>query len=240
MGLTTLRYGSRGRDVQRLQELLNKRLRPAPPLRVDGYYGPLTEVAVRSYQVAAGLHVDGIAGECTWAALNHGILEGQHSRFAGFIPEDFPCAPWMAIAMREIGESEVKGPEDNPRILQYRATTTLRSYSDEAAWCSSFVNWCLLQVGITGTNSAAAISWINWGKPCVPMTGAVTIIRNAKVAGSRLTASGYHVGFLVQDLSSHYRLLGGNQSDQVKKTLFPKCAWRLIGHRWPDFKWRIK
>lgn len=58
----TLRRGSRGPDVQHLQKLL-------PGLTADGIYGLITERAVRSFQEAARLQVDGIAGPQTWAAL---------------------------------------------------------------------------------------------------------------------------------------------------------------------------
>lgn len=39
-------------------------------LIVDGYYGPLTEEAVKRFQEAHGLKVDGIVGPETWAVLD--------------------------------------------------------------------------------------------------------------------------------------------------------------------------
>ncbi|WP_224984859.1 TIGR02594 family protein [Geomonas agri] len=68
--------------------------------------------------------------------------------------------PWMGIARKEIGQKEVAGHRDNPRILSYHATTTLKATDDETPWCSSFVNWCLKQAGVKGTDSAAATSWV--------------------------------------------------------------------------------
>lgn len=38
-------------------------------IKVDGYFGPVTEAAVKAFQKANGLTVDGIVGPITWAAL---------------------------------------------------------------------------------------------------------------------------------------------------------------------------
>jgi GH24 family phage-related lysozyme (muramidase) len=63
----TLRRGSRGDSVRRLQAALaGKGFDPGP---VDGDFGPGTERAVRRFQQAMGLQIDGIAGPRTWAAL---------------------------------------------------------------------------------------------------------------------------------------------------------------------------
>lgn len=58
---TTLRRGSTGPQVVKLQQALG--------LRADGNFGPGTEEAVRKYQRAKGLTADGIAGPATQRAL---------------------------------------------------------------------------------------------------------------------------------------------------------------------------
>ena len=60
----TLRRGSRGPEVQALQQKLG--------ITADGIYGPNTEAAVRAFQQRAGIQVDGIAGGQTEAALAAG------------------------------------------------------------------------------------------------------------------------------------------------------------------------
>ena len=140
---------------------------------------------------------------------------------------------WMRIARAELGINEVSGSRHNPRILEYHASTTLHAQSDEIAWCSSFVNWVLRQAGYRGTDSAAAASWVNWGVAGPMEEGAILVIRNASAANSSLTTSGNHVGFLVQETDTHYIVLGGNQSDQVKESRFRKASWTLRGCRWP-------
>lgn len=64
-----LKTGSSGSKVRELQELLNKQ---GYNLAVDGVYGSATQNAVRKYQRANGLGVDGIVGDETWGSLTKG------------------------------------------------------------------------------------------------------------------------------------------------------------------------
>lgn len=59
--METLKKGSRGASVKTLQTKLN--------LLADGIFGNLTDEAVREFQKANGLTVDGIVGDKTWAKL---------------------------------------------------------------------------------------------------------------------------------------------------------------------------
>ncbi|MEV0615454.1 clostripain-related cysteine peptidase [Nonomuraea sp. NPDC050404] len=62
----TLRLGSRGEEVRRLQELLRERGYRLP---ADGYFGAATYGAVMNLQQREGLPADGVAGPGTWQAL---------------------------------------------------------------------------------------------------------------------------------------------------------------------------
>jgi peptidoglycan hydrolase-like protein with peptidoglycan-binding domain len=64
----TLQSGSTGDDVKRLQRLLVM-LKYLDYTGIDGSFGPQTESALKSFQQANGLMVDGIAGPQTWQAL---------------------------------------------------------------------------------------------------------------------------------------------------------------------------
>ncbi|GHF75077.1 peptidoglycan hydrolase-like protein with peptidoglycan-binding domain [Amycolatopsis bartoniae] len=68
-GTPTLRRGSAGPAVRKLQRLLNARLTDLVPIAVDGQFGPATEGRAREFQSRTGLVVDGIVGPRTWAAL---------------------------------------------------------------------------------------------------------------------------------------------------------------------------
>src|SRR5205823_4133246 len=58
--------------IRTLQYLL--RQHGHPDVVVDGIFGPKTDAAVRGFQQAAGLAVDGIVGPFTWNALVNGVL----------------------------------------------------------------------------------------------------------------------------------------------------------------------
>lgn len=68
----TLRRGSSGPEVRRLQDLLVAA--GFDPGGSDGVFGARTEAAVRSFQGAKGLVVDGVVGPRTWAALQAGVV----------------------------------------------------------------------------------------------------------------------------------------------------------------------
>ncbi|MBX7157854.1 MAG: TIGR02594 family protein [Verrucomicrobiae bacterium] len=141
------------------------------------------------------------------------------------------CDPsnWMLMAGCEdaSGIKEISGSENSERIIEYHDSTKLRANDDETPWCSSFVNWTMEQAGYPGTNSAAALSWKNWGQEAEePVYGAIAVIDYGKGKG--------HVGFVAgvsKDGKTVY-LLGGNQSDQVKISAF--SVDKIASYRMPD------
>ncbi len=139
--------------------------------------------------------------------------------------------PWFEIARREYetGVEESPGRDHDPRILQYHATTMLRATSDEVAWCSAFVNWCMIQAGYKGTNKANARSWVKWQHGVAldtPKRGCIVVFWR----GSRDSWKG-HVGFLDRIEGESIYVLGGNQANAVNIKAYPKS--RLLGYRWP-------
>lgn len=70
LGSRAMRFRDRGWDVAALQFLLQRA--GHGPGRADGLFGPLTGAAVRRAQRAAGIAVDGLAGQATLAALRGG------------------------------------------------------------------------------------------------------------------------------------------------------------------------
>ncbi len=66
-----LRLGSRGSDVIKLQTALNALGYACG--EADGIFGVKTEAAVRRFQRAQQLAVDGVAGRMTWAAIERAL-----------------------------------------------------------------------------------------------------------------------------------------------------------------------
>ena len=134
---------------------------------------------------------------------------------------------WLEVARKEIGVCEVPGSKSNPRILEYDQATILKATNDETAWCSAFVNWCFGQVGIEGTRSAVARSWIQWGHEIKePALGCVCVLKRG------LSLWQGHVGFFVgEGPAGHIQILGGNQGNAVKIEAFPVS--KIISYRMP-------
>lgn len=136
---------------------------------------------------------------------------------------------WLTIARGEFGTAEVAGDGDNPRVLEYLATTRLpeAKVHDVTPWCSAFVNWCFAKAKMDCTHSASARSWLRWGVPLEhPRVGCVAVLSRA-AAGP---GSG-HVGFYVGCTADEVLLLGGNQGNRVSQRLYARS--RVIEYRWP-------
>ena len=136
-------------------------------------------------------------------------------------------SPWMPIAFQEVGVSTYPPGLSNPRVTEYHAHTNIRGYDDKASWCSSFVNWALAQVGVPGTGSALARSWLAWGEPLsAPISGCIVVLSRDDPGGWK-----GHVGFFLRDDEAQVHLLGGNQLDQVREHCYPRGS--VLGYRWP-------
>jgi uncharacterized protein (TIGR02594 family) len=226
-----LRQGDRGVAVRALQSLLNAKLTPSPDLRPDGHFGARTADAVSRFQKLRGLAEAGVVGPVTWEAL------GLRAPVVPAATHTRDLKAWLPIAKAEIGIRENAKPgEHTQRIIEYHKTTMYKGTTDETPWCSSFVNWVMIQAGYRGTNSAAAKSWLNWGKPLdAPREGAITVIKKKGGTGDAATGStsGYHVAFYLASTATHVRLLGGNQRDQVKESNYALAEYDVKGYRWP-------
>jgi uncharacterized protein (TIGR02594 family) len=136
-----------------------------------------------------------------------------------------PIPKWIRTAQREIGVREIRGGETK-RIIEYHAATTLKATEDEISWCSSFVNWVFAECLMERTHSAAARSWLGWGKKQSGFRKyAVVVFKrgNSPWMG--------HVAFAMEDRGDFIQVLGGNQGDKVCYANYAKA--NVLGYFWP-------
>lgn len=127
-------------------------------------------------------------------------------------------------AFIEMNVKEVKGKNHNPRILHYHNFTSLKASTDEIPWCSSYLNFIVIKSGGTGTNSAMARSWENWGKELKkPVPGCIGVF--SRGSDKRFG----HVAIYLYETKKYIYVIGGNQSDMVSVT--PIAKSRLVGYR---------
>jgi uncharacterized protein (TIGR02594 family) len=144
-----------------------------------------------------------------------------------YLPTDFSPFPWMEFALREYGIRGISSKGRTVNVVAYLKATGVGRSSDETAWCSAFVNWCMLMAGFPGSGLANARSWLNWGGVALdfPVYGSVVVLwrenRNGPLG---------HVGFFVKMQGDNLLLLGGNQGNSV--SIRPYSKERVIGIRW--------
>ena len=133
---------------------------------------------------------------------------------------------WLDIALAEAGTKEVRGGE-NPRILEYFRSTAYHASEDEVPWCAAFTSWVLDQAQLSNPSTVRARDFESYGtKLDEPRRGCIAVFWR----GSQTSGAG-HVGFVLDVVGDEIVLLGGNQSDQVKASLY--SMKQLLGFRWP-------
>ncbi len=191
------------------------------PGPIDGIRGRNTINAVKRFQEARGLLVDGIVGPQTFKALFGEPAPGEAM--------SFDAMPWFEEAVRLIGTKETPGPGDNPLLMDMAKDLDIDYAGDDVPWCGLFVGHCVgsmlpgeaLPNGLLG-----ARNWLKFGTECTPQRGSVLVFWRHRRSGWQ-----GHVGFYHGEDQGAYHVLGGNQSDQVNVTRIARN--RLLGARWP-------
>jgi uncharacterized protein (TIGR02594 family) len=173
-----------------------------------------------------------VDGDRSWMKITApaGFVSMKFLSKVGTIPVPAGVPKWFAIAKGEEGIKEFTDARNNPEVVKYlKSCSKLGASSqrnDETAWCSAFVNWCVEKAGFEGTESAAARSWMNWGKSiAAPTVGCIVVLRRTS------NPAFGHVGFWVKEQDGRVFMLGGNQSDSVNVTAFDKSRVLKNGFR---------
>jgi uncharacterized protein (TIGR02594 family) len=146
------------------------------------------------------------------------------------MPVAFPTVPpWLAWWLIEYSKNikEVPGNTHSERILEYHTHTTLKSTTDEIPWCSAAMCCCFDEIGLGSPRSAAARSWIGFGQKLKEFRlGAIAVFER----GDPNSISG-HVAIALNEDNGIVTVIGGNQSNSISITKFPKT--KLIAYMWP-------
>lgn len=212
MKITTL-------EIQRRLAALG--FKPGP---IDGIRGRLTIAAVKKFQAAHGLKVDGIVGPNTASAMF-----GTDPATARRVQASESLTPWLDLARTKMGLHELRQKASLMSFLRLGKGTI----GDPAKipWCGDFVETCIavtLPDEPIPDNPYASINWLKFGREVKPTLGAILVFW-------RKTPSSWqgHVGFYVGEDATHYHVLGGNQSNSVTISRIAKNRLRKGGVRFP-------
>lgn len=213
------------------------------PGPIDGVRGPKTIAAIRAFQAANGLTVDGIVGPETSSALFRPALPEETNLWADILSfiagliggkaETDKQPPWLKNAYLDLGEAEIKGPKHNPRVLEFWKAIGQPIYDDETPWCAAGIGCWLEEAGLRSTRSGLARSYgKGWGIELDgPALGAIAVKPRA---GSTLYG---HVTLVAgQTSDGQLACLGANQSDRVQISPYPVNAFSGAsdcGFFWP-------
>jgi len=101
---------AKGEWVLYAQQLLQKAGFEPQDHKIDGLYGPNTKEAVRDFQGARGLKVDGVIGADTWAALEGktAVIQGAGSTgHLEFDQQPYVNGGWLVWTVKNVGSATV-------------------------------------------------------------------------------------------------------------------------------------
>lgn len=125
----------------------------------------------------------------------------------------------LEIAFKYYGLKEIQGEQDNPIIVNFfKEIGHSWVKDDETAWCSAFINYVALKAGFERSGKLNARSWLNVGKKVdKPELGDIVVFWREDVNSWK-----GHVGLYINHDDKYIYCLGGNQSNQVNITAYPK------------------
>ena len=209
-------------DIKAIQQALKDQ--GFDPGDIDGVWGRRTVAAVKAFQTARGLEVDGIVGPMTAKALAPAGGSGPAPGGGGSQP-----LVWFEEALRLVGTKEQPGAGSNPTLINWARNLNIDYKDDDIPWCGLFVAHC---IGATLPEEPLpniplrARAWRELGDHCDPVEGAVLVFWRDDPQGPL-----GHVGFYRGEDDDSYHVLGGNQSDMVNTARVGKE--RLLEARWP-------
>jgi uncharacterized protein (TIGR02594 family) len=193
--------------------------------KVDGDEGPMTENALARFKAAHGMRERPYPGPLTMATL-----WGSAAKVAP-APVAMSCEPsWLAEARSLLGTREVRGAGNSATIMKWARDLDQWYTGDDVPWCGLFVAHCM-SVGAPDEpqdfNRLGARAWLEFGEDCGAKMGAVAVFWRTH----KTRSWNGHVAILTGESDTAYRVIGGNQSDNVTETWIAKS--RILGFRAP-------
>lgn len=143
---STLRQGSKGNDVKKLQSALINAGYDVGTSGADGVFGAKTASAVKAYQKANGLSVDGIVGNQTWGSLN----TSSQSNNSGKVEE-----PKSKYNVGGVSDEQMDNAFDNKFQVSDAQKEKDNKASNQGVYIEGIVN---------NANKNGIISSDTWGK----------------------------------------------------------------------------
>lgn len=181
----------------------------------DGIWGRLTAGALRAFQTSKNLTPNAVLTPETVKALGLAVLS---------------FLPWM---------EEIKSKRGLHEVRNWLSLTTWLKSDGATLGDPAKLPWCgdAVQTPIALTlpdeplpsNPYLAANWTSFGFEVPPQMGCVLVFWR----GSPSSWKG-HVGFYAGETSTHYLVLGGNQSNSISYVLIAKDRLRKGGSRWPS------
>lgn len=206
----------------------------------DGEFGAFTDGAVKRFQAASHLPIDGEVGFYTGTALDKVV---EASRADAPPPAPLPsvrdAAPWLTWMRANTGLREIPGARSNPLILGWihelaarwpRLGPNINWYrNDDTPWCGLGMAEAV-GIGAGYAPPDAPLGAINWGpggwkegqRLKVPVVGAVMVFSRT---------GGNHVSCYEGQDATRYRIRGCNQSNMINETWIDKKRLKYV--MWP-------
>lgn len=209
----------------KFEEWLQRRLiAHGAQINADGDWGRNSIVALREFQARQGLPSTGVADKRSVDALRQ-----EPGRAPSSPPpplwavERMP--PWMAEMNRRAGFHEVR---DNAALTTFLKLGRFLGNPKDLPWCGDAVETCVAKTlpdEPLPSNPFFAQAWAKFGRDVGnPIIGSIGVIR--------WTGSTGHVGIVAGVSGDRVNLLGGNQSNAINVSSFPRS--KFIAFRWPS------
>ena len=132
-----------------------------------------------------------------------------------------------SMAERFTGIQEISGSVDSPQIMAMLKLDNRWPQNDEVPWCSAFVNYICWLLRLPRSKDLRARSWLEVGKPiqldhACPGFDIVVLKRGSgEQPGPEVIDAPGHVGFFAGRSGDWIEVLGGNQGNTVKTSMYP-------------------